>query len=66
MQNPNMIPFMGNYERIVGQPCFVKVRSSYIGGHVTEYAFKSRKYTVKCEDGKVRRVSTIYVYRLRG
>lgn len=60
MQNPNMIPFMGNYERIIGQYCFVKVRNDYIAGRVHAYYYKSRTYSVHCGDGKVRKVKTVY------
>lgn len=38
--------FIGNYERVMGQRVFHKVRNRFIPCLVTNYYFKPRKYTL--------------------
>ena len=59
METPNV--FVGNYENVIGQNVCVKVRDKFVNGKVRSYYFKSRKFCVACEDGKIRRVCKIYV-----
>jgi hypothetical protein len=53
-------PFIGSHERILGHEVYVKVRNTYIAGHVSAFYFKSQKYGVQCADHKFRRVDTVY------
>lgn len=38
--------FIGNYERVMGRTVYYKNRNEYIPCLVTNYYFKSRKYTL--------------------
>lgn len=43
--------FLGNYERVIGQTVYHKIKNAYIPCVVTNYYFKSRMYTlVSVED----------------
>lgn len=57
----NFQPYVGNYEDIIGRSIFVKVRGRYISGRVSNYSLCSHKFGVMCEDGKYRRIETVYI-----
>lgn len=57
--------YCGSYERVIGRNVAVKVRNEFINGTVYQYNFKSRTYTVRCGDGKTRRVKNIYTWQGR-
>ena len=53
--------FIGNYERVIGQNVYILRGKEYYPCKVILYSFKTRKYNVRLENGKIMTTNRIYI-----